>query len=273
MCNLLFWIGFHLVVLSLLEKVSRGYRDRTWFKIVFAPGACLEGLARLLACAISAKSVEGMYWFQDNKPLIQDGKSRIDYLGPVLYLVAWLGLLYLGYRFWAINASTTFDVYAIVLPNVDPVQIVNGVVSLDFRAFCDGFVAFWQGFDRTSWAGWLFLYVIAGSFPFQAVKFNHLKCGALMIAFAAFLSFSLGYLGIGPGFLSRGWWLRWWVLPDTFRVYSLFISLLSLTLVAHVGVKLAWQGLGQLTQKPSKSGGGGEKKGEKKKRRSFALNR
>ena len=60
--------------------------------------------------------------------------------------------------------------------------------------------------------------------------------GALIIVAAGFLTFSLGYLGIGPGFLSRGWWLRWWILPDSFRVYSFFVTLMTLTLITHVGV-------------------------------------
>jgi hypothetical protein len=272
MCNLLFWIGFQIVILAVLERVTRGYRDRTWFKAVFAPAACFEGLCRLLACAISAKAIDGMFWFQDKKPVVQDGKSRIDYVGPVIYLIAWLGFAYLGFRVWAFSVGEAFDVYSIVLPHVDPVEIANGVVAFDCRAFYDGFVAFWQGFDRVSWQGWLFLYVIAGAFPFQAVTFKHVQCGALIIAAAGFLTFSLGYLGIGPGFMSRGWWLRWWILPDTFRIYSLFVTLLTLTLITHIGVRLAWQGLGQMTQKPSSSGGGEKKKAgaKKKKAKAFA---
>lgn len=266
MYNLLFWIGLHLLFLWFLARITAPYRDKTWFKAVFAPSAALEALVRLLGCGLSGKGVEGMYFFRNQKPFLQDGRSRVPYLGPLVFLLVWQGLAYYAFSLWA-TAVGACDAFAMTLPHVDPEAVSAGVLRLDFRDYVLGFLSFWRGLDTGSGHTWLFLYVVAGSFPFFAVRFRHVLLGVLLIGVVAFVTFSLGYLGFGPTFLSRGWWLRWWILPDEFRVYSLFLTLLFLTLTGHAALQLVWQGLCKMTRKsPSGRGRKTQKAAARKKR-------
>ena len=85
MYNLLFWIAFQLLLLWVLTRLARPYRDKRFFKLLFFPSALLESVFRLIACCFSARNVD-VHFFENNKPFLKAGKSRILYYGPVVFL-------------------------------------------------------------------------------------------------------------------------------------------------------------------------------------------
>ena len=91
MYNLLFWVAVHFTLLWVLERITRDYRDKKAFKIIFAPCVILECLHRVLACCLCAAPVTKMEFFEDGKPFIIGGKSRVPYLGPAVFLLAVVG--------------------------------------------------------------------------------------------------------------------------------------------------------------------------------------
>ena len=95
--------------------------------------------------------------------------------------------------------------------------------------------------------------------------------GSVIAMFATASATPLAAAFSGMGLLSCmslvTWWLRWWILPDEFRGYSLFLTLLFLTLTGHAALQLVWQGLCKMTRKsPSGRGKKTQKAAARKKR-------
>lgn len=242
MYNLLFWVGIQLLLLWLLAWVTLTYRNRRLFKLLFFPSVVLEGLLRILACALSATRVKQISFFEDRRPFITEDRSRIPYFGPMIFLLVWLVVLFTGFYLWA-TTEPLLNAHAVALPHVDPDALSRGLVHIDSRAYLRELSTLVASTPWQFWQVWFFGYVIIGSFPFFALNFRQVQQGFLLIVIVAILTAAISYLGVRPGFLSRGWYIAHWVLPECFRVYSFFVTLLALCVALHLVTRLFWEGL------------------------------
>ncbi|MBI4585422.1 MAG: hypothetical protein HY717_15525 [Planctomycetes bacterium] len=159
MYNLLFWIGIQLLLLWLLEKMTQDYRNRKGFKILFLPAVLLEGLLRLLACFVSAKPVERIEFLEDQKPFLNDGKSRIPYFGPLLFLMLWQGCFFAGFYSWS-SKIEGLNAYTLTLPHVDAWAVSQGYLHIDARSYVSGLKALLEFTQWTSLELWFYLYLV-----------------------------------------------------------------------------------------------------------------
>lgn len=267
MYNVLFWFGVQLILLWVLARTTRTYRDTKTYKMLFFPAAFFEGLLRLLACCVSSVRVKQVDFFEHGRPFAREGGARVPYIGPAVFLTFWLGVFYLVFRSWATECSG-LDAHALALPHIDPVAISAGAIEIDARPYLAGIKSFVSRTAWNSWKVWLLLYFVVSSFPFFGVSSRHLRWGFTLIAALGALTFVANYFGIKPGFLSRGWFLTYWVLPDYFRLYSLFLTLLAFTLGMHAGMQTAWRALRSTAARRGRDGN--VTKAPQKKRREVA---
>lgn len=233
MYNLLFWISAQAILLWALGELSRDYRNKKAYKLVFLPSALFEGLLRLTACCFSSLRVKSVDFFEDDWPFAEEGTTRIPVLGPVAFLLMWLGGFYICFMLMATSIDS-FSVHATTLPHVDPVVISTGVVKVDARAYLAGVDAFLAETDWGSPWVWFLIYWTVGCFPYFGLAFRHVRCGFLVVVLLAVVTFAANHFGVRAGFLSKGWFMTYWVLPEHFRVYSLFVTLLGWTVCAHI---------------------------------------
>lgn len=230
MYNLLFWTSIHVLLLWTLTRVTRAHRERRTYKLIFVLPLLLEGLHRLVASFLSAGKIEEIAFFEDGKPFMKQGASRIPYVGGCLFVLIWLASLYLSFRYWALG-TPGFAPLAVTLPHVNPGEVAGFVVQIDARGYFGGIGDFFAATDWTSWQVWLLLYSTVGLFPFLALDSRLVRYSALVIAAFAIGTAVLILLGAHVS-------LDWWVLPEFFRVYSLYVTLLAFTLLGHLLVSL-----------------------------------
>ncbi len=242
MYNLLFWIGIQLLLLGLLENMTRDYRNRKAFKVLFLPAVLLEGFLRLLVCFVSAKPVERIEFLEDQKPFLNDGKSRIPYFGPIIFLTLWQACLFASFYSW-IGKIEALNGYTLTLPHVDALAVSQFYLHVDARSYVTGLKLLLAFTRWTSPELWLFLYLVIGLFPFFSLNFRQVKEGAVIVLLLGLFTAAVNYFGFRPGFLSRGWYISKWVLPEFFDVYSLFLTLLGFTVLLHGTVRMALRSL------------------------------
>jgi hypothetical protein len=240
MYNLLFWILVQLVLLHCLYWIARGYRHRKLMKAIFLPALVLESFFRMVACFVSGRPVQRLALLEDGAPFLCEGRSQIPHVGELFFLVLWQGSVYLTFHLSAPGIES-LDPYAVELPDVEPHRIPAGVVDIDAEPYWAGVADLWHSCDLADWRLWVFVYLMLGVFPYLAINTRDLLRGVLVVAGCALVTFVAQYLGIRPGFLSRGWWLAWWILPDCFRIYSLFFTLLAFTVATHLGALLVYR--------------------------------
>ena len=241
MYNFLFWVTVQLLCLWLLNSLTRHYRNRKLFKILHLPSLLVEGTARLAACFVAAKPVEKIEFLEDQKPFLSDGKSRIAYFGAGFFLVAWQMLIFLAFYSW-ITSIESFCTYPVTLPHINADAITQGFIQFDARSYLQELKNLLLYTPWSSIELWFLLYLTIGVFPFCALTAEQLKGGLVIVSLLGLFTTAMDYLGIRTGFLSRGWYLTRWVLPEFFSVYSFFLTLLCLTLMAHFAARIASRG-------------------------------
>ncbi len=251
MYNLLFWVSIQLLLLWALNWATRTYRNRKLFKLAISPALIIDSQLRLGWCCITGRSVKEVAFFEDRKPFLKEGPPKTIYLGHITYIVLWQVCAFYLFHQLATGMSQ-FDSMAMALPHVDPVEMSEGVFAVDAREYLEGLQVFWQSLSWDQWPLWAFLYLMGAFYPCLSIDFHQFKWGALFVGAIALFTACFIFLGIKPGFLSRGWWLNWWILPDFFKVYSLYISGLVVAVVAHVTVRMSWLALCRQARKSAK---------------------
>ena len=103
MYNFLFWVGIQLILLWLLALTTKSYRNKRAFKFLFFMPLLLEGAARSISCFLSTVQVKKVDFFENDKPFLTEGNSRVPYIGPVVFLAIWFALLFIGFYIWTTN--------------------------------------------------------------------------------------------------------------------------------------------------------------------------
>lgn len=244
MYNLLFWISIQLLLLWTMQWATRTYRNRRFFKLAISPAVLVDAQMRLGCCCVGGRTVTEVAFFDDGKPFLREGPSKFQYFGQILYLLLWQGGAFYLFQYLA-TGLTALDAMSLSLPHVDPGKLSQGVVDVDAREYLEGFRYLLNTAHWGDWKLWAFLYFMAAFFPCLSIDGKQLRWGAVVVGIVALITAAAIFMGLRPGFLSRGWWLNWWVLPDFFRVYSLYVSLLAVAVVGHVTVRLTWLALCQ----------------------------
>ena len=240
MYSFLLWLTITLFLLWCLTHITAQYRDRRFFKLLFLPCVLLEGGIKLLACALSGVAVKEVRLVEPNKPFVTTAKSRVPLVGLPLWVIVWLGVFYATFHV-AVTQTTALNAHTTALPELDPAAISQGFVKVDGRSYLHGLRVLWSSTIWSAWELWLIGYFLVGSFPLFAVSWKHVRAGLAVIGVAGLLAACTMYAGIGPSLFSRGWYFSQRVLPSHFRVFSLFVTVLALTVLLHLGAQLLWR--------------------------------
>ncbi len=242
MLHIVAWLAVYAVVLFTLGHVIRPWRTRGWFKALFLPGV-------LIAIGVQAAAARLCVGRRYRTAPLKTGEfafsieNDVPCLAGALFVFVSHALFYALFFFTVRQLETLagLDVDAIALPGLHPHQVLEGTIEVDVRAY---FAILRRGVEQ----------LVANPLPYLALlylaapMFANFKLHGRELFWAALLVIGLGYsvcfadhLEMGFPLLSRGWWAGFFVFPEWWGIFSLYVTVALLTLALA-----AVPGLGRL---------------------------
>ncbi len=271
MLHLVAWVAIYTLVLWAVGGLIKPWRDRTWFKMLFLPGTLVAALIQSISALLCFGSVKEVHFFRDGKPFLEFDKSRIPYLGGGLFVLLSHAVLFTGFFFAASQLETAglVDAHAVVLPNLSPLDLLEGEVELSAGPYFESVVAWMQTLVDQPVSSAIFVYAVLSLFASMSMAGAEWRRGAVVLSAIGFVCYAGVWLGVGFSFFSRGWRASWSVFPEWWEVFSLFVTLAALTFVFFVGAKMALACCARASKPPKGDGpkakGKEGKKGKKSK--------
>lgn len=232
MLHIVAWLAVYAMVLFALGQVIRPWRTRTWFKALFFPGL-------LVAIAVQATAatlcVGGRYRTAPLKPghyafrLEDDVPCLAGALFVFVSHCLFYALFFVAARQLERLGGLQVDVVA--LPGIQPQEVLDGRIAVDFGAFLGGLRRGAEQLFENPLPYLTLLYLAAPMFANFKLQGRELLWAALLvIGLGCAVSFG-DYLEMGFPFLSRGWWASFFVFPEWWGVFSLYVTAALLTLI------------------------------------------
>lgn len=191
-----------------ISMLTARLRNRKPIKILFLPGFLVNGIARIVGSFLSLSPIEKVEFFQNNKPFLKVGKTRILYVGHLFSVYATHIVLLVTFLLLQDGIPVT-DWSAFCFPNIK-------AVWSDFSLLWDYFVALPEAVDMATTSFWLTLYLfvsLAVSFDMKLPEFLATICVNMIGCWVAGI---FSWLGVSFSFFSRGWFIEllyadgWW---------------------------------------------------------------
>lgn len=228
MSDTLIWLGLWTLTLWGVGHLRLNLLVRRWTKLLFLPGLIVEALIRALACLATATPVEKFRPFEDGQPFLRTGKCPSARFGVPIAM--------------AIRLSTTFLVTLVVLVYGTPGFTESGFGLPTFLYHPDGITGSSGNFFSSlgglpdalaldTFLGWFIVYSL-----FTLCLATGLSAGEFFASLWGWgglfaVSWIVSWLGIRLEYLSRGWFLRSWYMPECWTAFSLLVTLSLLVLV------------------------------------------
>lgn len=235
MLHIVAWLAVYAVVLFMLGQVIRPWRTRRWFKAIFLPGVLI---AIGVQAAAARLCVGGHYKTAPLKAgeFAFSIEKDVPCLAGALFVFVSHVLFYALFFFTVRQLETIvgLEVEAISLPGLHPHQVLEGTIEVDARAYL---ASLRRSVDL----------LVANPLPYLALlylaapMFANFKLHGRELFWAMLLVIGLGYsvsfadhLEMGFPLLSRGWWAGFFVFPQWWGIFSLYVTAALLTLALAV---------------------------------------
>ena len=256
MLHLIVWVVIYTVIVWLLGNSVRAWRDRFWFKVLFLPGTLLTALLQVVSGFLCLGAVKEVSFFRDGKPFLEFDRSRIAFVGGGLHVLLVHGLFFAIFFFVSTRMETggLLDAHAVSLPNLYPYEVIEGEVEVSVGPYLVA-TGNWLGSSRDRPFVMLgFLYAAFALFVSMSISGAEWRRGAFILVLLGAITWVCSLFGVNFGLFSRGWWMGWSHFPDWWAVFSLFVTLSVLTLVAVTVSRLVFRVWQRATRSPAKAG-------------------
>jgi hypothetical protein len=252
MLHIVAWAALYSLILVLIGWVTRSWRDRTCFKLIFLPGTAVGALIKRIASLISLGSAGTIQFVQDREPYFKPGASRVSFLTGGLFLILTHGMLYVLFAVVMnlLDARGVLAAYEVSLPNLYPYDIAEGYIEIAVAPYFQDLGAWTDGLMERPLLLAMVVYADLSIFASMGITGLEWRRGGILLFACGSLVYAASWYGVGVGFLTRGWWASIFHVPTWWAMFSLFITFATLALCSLVAIWLlhdigrrAWQRL------------------------------
>lgn len=228
MSDTLIWIGIWALLLWGVGSLRQGLLVKRVSKLLFLPGVLVEALIRALACKITATPIEKWSPFGEGEPFLRTGPCPVRRVGVPITMALRMSLTFV-FTFALLKFAvpelpeSTFGLPTF-LHHPKGIQGSGGGFILSL-----GNLPVWLSLHKA--LGLTLVYILFSLM--LATGLSRLEFFAALWGWAGLFGLStLGsFMGIQFGFLTRGWFIRRWYLPECWSSFSLMVVLSFLALL------------------------------------------
>ena len=225
MSDTIIWLGVWTLLLWGIGTLRLNLMVRRKMKVIFFPGLALEAIIRSIACLVTGTPIEKFRPLNDGTPFLKTGKCPVQRIGVPISMAIRMTLTFLLALILIQIAIPGFTESDFGLPTFlyhpDGIQGSSGGF---FRSFVD----LPEHLALNTLISWFALYAL---FTMAlATGLSTAELFAAMWGWAGVFSISwvFTWLGVKFSFLSRGWFIERWYLPDCWSCYSLLVTMSAL---------------------------------------------
>ena len=233
MSDTVIWLGIWALILWGIGHLRLNLLVRRWTKIIFLPGVALEAFVRMLACFATGTPIEKFRPFADGQPFLRTGRCPVERIGVPITM--------------AIRMMLTWFFALVLLKLTVPAFTECGFELPTFLYHREGIQGSGGGYlgalpelpyalQLDTVIGWFAVYTL-----FALALATGLSAREFFAAIWGWggvlgLTYLVSWLGVRLEFMSRGWFLRSWYLPECWAAFSLLVTLSAIALLFLMGL-------------------------------------
>jgi hypothetical protein len=225
------WSTFYLCVVFVVSLMVGVRRNALWFKLLTLPGLLIYSACRALGCIANCTPIEKFGTLTHEEPFVKLGTTRMAYVGHFLgSVVTHAGLVacvFLAQGLIGVADWETICVPAFWTIVTYPPTFVDYLSNVK-AALPWGGVGFWVA-----------LYLCAAACCNFELSLREFAAGICVTIAGAWVCGVLTWLGVHVSFLSYGWLILHYRLPEWLGVASFYLLAVSVTAIV-VAATLSW---------------------------------
>jgi hypothetical protein len=262
MIHILAWFAVYILILYWLGRVLAPWRERSWFKIAFLPGAMLAAVLQTASGLLCLGATCKISPVADRRPTFGLEGGKVPCLAGALFVLLSHFLFYVVFLIFVsqLEGRGLLNAHVVSLPNLYPYQVMEGHIEVNLRGYLSGLNYLIAGAFARPLPFLLVLYLAAGAFSCLRVSGRECRWGAIVLLVLGGILYSAEWFGVGFPFMSRGWWAGLFRFPGWWVLFSYYITMAGLTLFLFSAPRLSSIVWGALRPKEEKKGSSSKEK-------------
>ena len=225
MSDTIIWLGVWTLLLWGIGTLRLNLMVRRKMKILFFPGLAVEAAIRSFACLVTGTPIEKFRPLNDGTPFLKTGKCPVQRIGVPIVMAIRMTLTFLVALILIQIAIPGFTESKFGLPTF--LYHPDGIHESSW-GFLSDLIGLYEHLSLEKVMSWVALYTL-----FTLALATGLSTAELFAAIWGWagifcLSWVFTWLGVKFSFLSRGWFIERWYLPDCWSCFSLLVTMSAL---------------------------------------------
>lgn len=235
MYETLLWLAIWSTMLLGIGMLRGRAHETRAAKILLLPGVLLDSVLRAVSALVTVTPIERFSPLAHRRPGLETGRSKLGAAGVVGDVVLRLVLLVAICYYWAFDLPA-FLRSGFSLPFLDPASVrEHGIHWPSFARFWQELAQLPALLEVHEIGSMLLCWAIAGALFFGGLEAREWLASQAAIVTCALVGLGFGWLGVKFGFLSRGWYISAFYVPEVWSTLSLVV-LFSAAIVLFLGV-------------------------------------
>jgi hypothetical protein len=223
-------VAFYFGCAYLAAQFRGHVEHRTWVKVLFLPSVTLHAGCRAIGCLLSISPIEQVDFLRNKQPFLKAGRTRIPVFGLLLSSFGTHIPLFVVY-FYLHSYLPLANWDELGLPALEELR-ADPALGVDYAR------SFIANIEFSPWALCMTAYIFLGLALSYDLRLSEVLATTSLSIVGCWVCGLLSWLGVGFPFLSRGWFLTRYYIPEWWGIGSAFVALTAASslLVVFVSV-------------------------------------